>query len=80
MSKVPARWLCVGNRPHWPSISATGCRDRAAERQAGDLGRRRCRADSEDVVAWSGSSAMTVDDDLELVAADLETTGAAGGR
>ena len=42
--------------------------DRAAERQAGDLGRHRRRVDGESVVELVGSDAQDGDDDLDLVA------------
>ncbi len=42
--------------------------DRAAERQAGDLGRHRGRIDRKSVVELAGSDAQDGDDDLDLVA------------
>jgi hypothetical protein len=72
---VEDRTLAVGEgregNPRAVDQGDAGGTDRAAERQAGDLGGRRCGVDGQHVVLGVGVERQDRDDDLDLVAQTL---------
>ena len=70
---APSMSRTVGNATHWPTLFSVDqadahAADRAAERQAGDLGGGEAALMAKHVVQVLGLSAQDGDDDLDLVA------------